>query len=105
MAYIRAGLNQRERKLIGYRTRKALAHKKDKGERISRYAPFGYHFENGMVVEDLHEQRIITRIMELRKGGYTIRAIKTKLESESLLNRKKKPIGRNEIWTIVKKAA
>ena len=105
MRYIRAGLNQRERKLISYRTKKALAYKKENSDWIPGRPPFGYHFENGKHVEDVHEQIIIARILQLRQAGHTIRAIQAKLEAESLFNRKNNPIGRNEICQVLKKAA
>ena len=105
MAYIRAGLNERERLVVGLRTRRALAQKKEKGERISRHAQFGYTFEGNRVVEDPHEQRIINRIECLKADGFSIRAIQRQLDVEGHRNRNNKPIGRNEIWTIIKKAA
>jgi len=105
MAFIRAGLAQRERKLIGYRTRRALAQKKEKGERISGRAPFGYMFEGNMVVVNPHEQHIIDRIECLKAAGFSIRAIQRQLEVEGHRNRNNKPIGRNEIWKITQKAA
>lgn len=105
LAYIRAGLNQRERKLISYRTKRALARKKEKGERISGQAPFGFMFENGKVIPNPSEIRIISRINILKADGFSIRSIQSQLANEGYVNRNNKPLGRNEIWAITKKAA
>ena len=100
-----ASMAEMERGLISERTIVGMAQKKSGGGRVSRFAPFGYRFENDIVVKDAHEQQIITRILQLRQGGMSVHAIRTKLESECLLNRRNKPIGRNVIWSIIKKAA
>jgi site-specific DNA recombinase len=94
-----------EREIIGERTAVALEHKAAQGERTNFQAPFGYRFENGKVVKDDIEHGIIRKVNELKEEGYSIRAIVALLEEQGHRNRNGKPIGRNEIWRITKKAA
>jgi len=83
MSYIRAGLNQRERKLVSLRTRQALQRKKEKGERLGR-PPYGYTIEHGQMVLNNIEQQTIKRVKALHARGYSIRKIVTALEEEGV---------------------
>ncbi len=55
MSFIRAGLNQRERKLISLRTKAALQRKAEKGERIGGRPRYGYKVVNGEMLKDAQE--------------------------------------------------
>jgi DNA invertase Pin-like site-specific DNA recombinase len=104
--HMRASMGRFERRRISINTRFALARKRDLGQRISGRAPFGFSFtEDGKITENPDEQKIINRILELRGCGFTIRAIQSQLKSECFFNRMNKPIGRNEIWTVIKRPA
>lgn len=69
-------VSQWEREVIGERTSAALAHKASRGERVgqipfgSRLAADGIH-----LVQDMGEQRVIDRILELRSEGISLRRI------------------------------
>ena len=102
--HILSAMNEWERATISERTKTALQYKKEAGERISNHAPFGFHFNDGKVVKDATEQRIIERIAELHADGYSIRGIVTALDRAGYTNRNGKAIGRNEIWKILKAA-
>ncbi len=65
MRFIRAGLNQRERKLIALRTRQALERKREKGERVGGRPRYGWRVVNGALVPDPEEQRAIDRMKSL----------------------------------------
>jgi DNA invertase Pin-like site-specific DNA recombinase len=82
-----------ERLVIKARTKAALAVKRDRGQRISLHAPYGYRFEAGRVVEDQGEQRVIARARALRGDGWTLEAIADELEVEGLANRNGKRFG------------
>jgi DNA invertase Pin-like site-specific DNA recombinase len=70
-----AGVAEMERNLIRDRTKAAMAHKQSKGERVSRFAPFGFQFEGDSVVADEAEQAIIRDIQQLRRGGWSYQKI------------------------------
>jgi len=105
MAYIRAGLNQRERKLIAMRTRQALQRKKEKGEKLGGDCPYGYAVENGRLKPEPHEQRVITKTKNLRDKGYSIRQIVAWLSSHGYFNRRGKHFTKTSIERILKRAA
>jgi site-specific DNA recombinase len=99
-----ASLAQMERKLIGERTTAAMGRKREKGERISRQAPFGYRFEGTEVWPDEVEQGIIRKIRMLSENGLSIRKISTALADEGVFNRADKPFGVAEIHKVLKVA-
>lgn len=76
-----------ERAMIRGRTKRALAVKRGKGERISGVAPYGYRFDQSRVIEDPEEQPIVVRICELRAAGWTYNAIATVLNNENVAAR------------------
>jgi len=99
-----ASLAQMERKLIGERTKEALARKREKSERVSGRAPFGYRFEGDEVMPDHPEQRTIRKIRMLSDSGKSIRKIRNIrniLITEGIVNREKKPFGIAEIHKIL----
>lgn len=100
-----ASLAEMERDQISERTTAALAMKKAKGERVNHQAPFGYRHENGMVVPDATEQRILSTVRKLKAGGHTVRGIIAFLEEHGITNRKGKGFGVCEIWRMTTKAA
>ena len=65
--HIMAGVAQLERSLTRERILEAMRHKRASGQRISKDPPYGYRHEDGRVVEDAEEQRIITLIRDLRE--------------------------------------
>ena len=88
MRFVRAGLNQRERKLISLRTRQALQRKREKGERIGGRPCYGWRVQDGELVPEPEEQRAISRMVELRSMGYSTREIVRALAEEGICTRK-----------------
>lgn len=80
-----ASLAQMERKMIGERTKAALAHKKANGE-VYGTVPFGYRNDNGQIVRDSREQAVLSQIWHLRGCGYSFRSI-----AEDLAQRRMPP--------------
>jgi site-specific DNA recombinase len=105
MSFIRAGLNQRERKLISLRTKAALDHKREKGERIGGQLRYGFKVVNGEVIEDPQEQAAIARIKALHGKGYSTREVVKALELEGITTRKGSNFGQTQICRILKAAA
>jgi len=76
-----AGLAEMERGIIGERTRAALRHKRERGEKTGGDVPFGYDVTgDGHLVENLAEQKVIHLIRKLKLKGYSLRSICKELE-------------------------
>lgn len=75
---------QFERRMIGARTKAALAEKRGKGQRISGRLPFGYRLQaDGVHLEaNPLEQAALSRIRELREAGMGGRRIAAILTAE-----------------------
>ena len=76
-----AVLAEFERDLVAERTRCAMASKRARRERTSGRIPFGWKLgDDGVhLVEQAKEQTILARILELRAGGLSYRAIGAEL--------------------------
>jgi site-specific DNA recombinase len=102
---IMASMNQWERDTISERTRDALHHKIDKGERAGQI-PFGWTLDTDgkALLPNAREQKAISLIRDLNGKGYSYRAICRELEKEG-----HKPTGKiwhaKTIGSILKRAA
>lgn len=103
MRFVRAGLNQRERKVIAMRTKTALAHKKTKGEPMGR-APYGWTYQDGNLVEEPSEQEVIERMTWLKAKGYSTRRIVDTLKADGIKTRKGTAFGQTQVVRILKAA-
>lgn len=104
MFTMRAGFATYERKRIAMNTKFALARKKEKNERVSGEAPYGYRFQDGKVVEDSNEQYVINRVKDLQAQGYSQRKIIAQLTTEGITNRKGNVFQLRSIQLILKAA-
>jgi site-specific DNA recombinase len=75
-----AVLSEFERDQISDRTRFALAHKRQIGEKTGGSVPFGYHSRKGKLYDNVEEQKTIALIIEWASKGETLRSICRKLE-------------------------
>lgn len=66
---IRGVTDQYFAELTGEKTRRALLHKKDKGERYTNLPPLGWRYVDGRMVEDAEEQRGLVILRECLKVG------------------------------------
>jgi len=103
MRFIRAGLNQRERKVIAMRTKTALAHKKTKGEPVGR-APYGWTYQDGKLVSVPEEQEVISRMVSLKAKGYSTRQIVESLKADGTTTRKGTAFSQTQVMRILKAA-
>jgi DNA invertase Pin-like site-specific DNA recombinase len=78
-----------ERLIIGARTRAALAAKRRKGERTSRFAPFGYQLiDDGRRLNPQADEQIVLQIIQdLHAGGRSLRAIAADLNEKGITTR------------------
>lgn len=104
LSFIRAGLNQRERKLISLRTRTALQRKKERGERIGGRPAYGWRVVNGELVPEPREQEAIARMKALQAKGYTTREIVKALEQEGFRTRTGSLFCQTQVVRILKAA-
>lgn len=75
---------QYERAIIRARTKAALAVKASRGERTGQVR-FGFKATpDGHVVEDEGEKKTISRVLELRSNGSSIRTIASQLQAEGI---------------------
>jgi site-specific DNA recombinase len=86
-SFIRAGLNQYERKLISLRTKQALKRKRERGERIGGRPRYGWKVVNGKMVKDVQEQQVIVQIKKLRNCDFSVRAIRDTLTDSGVCTR------------------
>lgn len=80
-----------ERALIGARTKAALAAKKAKGERVGG-VPYGFSVEDGRLVPNDDERRIVIEAKYLSSTGLSLRGICAKFAIEGV-------VFRNFSWT------
>ncbi len=81
-----------ERNLIAERTRDALRHKRDSGEQYSRTPPYGWRYEEGMMLEDPDEQMALRHIYKAVRSGMKPTAIATSLKVHEFMTRSGKPL-------------
>ena len=80
-----AGFAELERNLIRERTSTAMAHKRTRRERISRFAPFGFDFgPDDKVVDNAVEQAVVEEARRLRGNGMTLRQIAEELTARGI---------------------
>ena len=80
MLTVLAGAAEMERNLTKERTKAAMNVKRSRGERVSRFAPFGLDFgPDGTLIENSVEQAAIVDIRRLRSSGLTLREIADEL--------------------------
>ena len=79
-------LAQMEREQTAERTRYALAELRRRGKRVSGRPPFGYRFDGDNVVEESGEQKLLSRILELRGEGLGARRIARRLNDAGIKN-------------------
>ena len=104
MLTLKAGFAQLERKKIAERTKFALDRKRQLGERISLNAPYGQMFENGKVVDNPEEQKVIMKVHDFHSHGHSLRSISKKLASRKIFNRNNEPFAVTSVQRILKKS-
>ena len=83
-----------ERDSIKARVKSTLQLKKSKGERISRFAEYGYDFtaDGKRVIENADEQKVLQLVKTLKDEGLGIQAVKDQLEAEGIKTKRGKDV-------------
>jgi len=68
------------RKEISEKTLRALAYKRQRGEKLGGDVPFGFAAVDGKLVADENEQTVIRTAQEHRQRGFSLREIAAKLQ-------------------------
>ena len=77
---LRALLAETYRKEIAEKTRRAMAFKRSRGEKLGGDVPYGYRLDGDKLIADETEQAVIRTAQEHRQRGFSLRAIAAKLQ-------------------------
>jgi DNA invertase Pin-like site-specific DNA recombinase len=92
MAGVEGLMAEHYRRLIGEKTRDALARLRAKARRVSRFAPYGYALTSGgRLVVQAKEQAVLGQIVALRGGGLSLRGVSKALAARGILARNGRP--------------
>jgi len=86
-----------ERSLAKVRTKAAINTLRKSGRRFSRRAPWGFRYEDGLMVEDAKEQEAIAITSKLREEGFGWKVISQELAQGGFTNRKGQPMTPNHL--------
>ena len=99
-----AALGQMERKVIGERTKAALAHKKANGEKYAP-VPFGYAEVNKRLEVVKHEADLVAEIFSKRASGETLQSIALALNEQGIIGKQGGKWYASSVSCILKRAA
>ena len=99
-----AALGQMERKVIGERTKAALAHKKAIGEKYAP-VPFGYKEIEGRLEVVKHEALLVAEINQKRAAGETLQSIAQALNERGVIGKQGGKWYASSVSCILKRAA
>lgn len=94
-------LAEHHRRVVGEKTRDALALRRSQGRRYSRVAPYGFRDEGGLLVEVAEEQATIARALDLRAGGLSLRRVAAALAEEGRFARNGRPFAAQSLAGIL----
>ncbi|MCK9602668.1 MAG: recombinase family protein, partial [Sphaerochaeta sp.] len=83
-----AVLSEFERDQISDRTRFALAHKRNQGEKTGGDVPFGYRVRSGKLYRHAEEQKAVRLILDLSGKGESLRGICRDLEAAGVARKR-----------------
>jgi DNA invertase Pin-like site-specific DNA recombinase len=93
-----------ERSLIRSRTRAAMAAKRAAGQRVGE-VPFGWDLDAGRLVENAAEQKVISRILDCRRAGMSLREIAAILNGQAITTKKGRRWYGETVRSILERAA
>ncbi len=100
-----ASLAEMERGIISERTAAALQQKRRNGEKTGGCVPYGYLVQDGLLIPNPKESRVIERMRQLRTEGYSYQGVAEKLAEDRVYNRKGRKFAETQIIRILKAAA
>lgn len=100
-----ASLAEMERGVIGERTKMAMARKKEKGEVVSRFAPFGYSKDGNKLVASQWEQSALKLMRSLKEAGKSFQQVADALNAKGITTKNGGAWDRTRVFKIMKSAA
>ena len=98
---VMSAMNQLEREQVSERTKCAMDYLKSQKKQFSRFAPYGYTYIDGVMVNNKEEQKVISRIARLRESGMKQKDILVTLNLEGIRNRRGKKFTQPAISKIL----
>jgi DNA invertase Pin-like site-specific DNA recombinase len=90
------------RRLVGEKTRDALAGLRAKGRRVSRFAPYGYRFaDDGLTLERQPVEQAALVLMRQLAPGRSLRALSAALAERGVMARNGRPFAANVLRSLV----
>ena len=93
-------LGQMEREQVSERTKAALQLKKDRGEKIGGYIPYGFAMKNKKLVPDLKDYECYLRVKQLKQEGVPYTLWEDILFAEGFVSRWGKKRSYSNIWRL-----
>jgi site-specific DNA recombinase len=90
-----------ERQLTSERTKDVIQNKKKNGKVYSR-TPYGYESENGMLIENSKEQKVLRKINSLREKGNSYNSISKFLNRNKYLTKMGKKFSKEIVYSMLK---
>jgi len=103
-----AVLAEFERDQVSERTRVAMSHLRANGKRYSRFTPYGWDLdeERGTLTPNANEQRVLSRMVRMRRKGKSYREIAAVLDAEGVSTKAGlRAWSGKAVWAAVKRAA
>ena len=74
---------------------------KEQGQRIGGQVRYGQALKNKQLVDNTAEKALVSRILDLKSLGLSVRKIAVTVNSEGYTTRKQTPFGHNQIHRIL----
>lgn len=105
MLKVMGAMNELEREQAGERTKAALSHKREKGEKTGGDVPFGYSLaaDGRALIKDEQEQAIIRLIESLKAGGHSDNAIAKYLNANGYRTKRGKEFTNVQIARVLRR--
>ena len=100
-----AAIGEMERGVIGERTRTALARKKEKGEVVSRFTPYGYRKHGNKLVANSKEQDALALMRNLKDEGMSYNQVAEILNTQGITTKSGGTWDRVRVFKAMKVAA
>ena len=104
MAYVRAGLNEREKNICSMRRKASCAKRRELGQRLGSQPKYGEKIVNKELVQDETEMKLVLRVKALRSSGQTLKNIVASINSEGFTTRKGTSFSLTQVVRILKAA-
>lgn len=104
MTSIEGVVSEHYRRVVGEKSKHALAKLRAEGRRISRWPPYGFrHDDTGNLITEPTEQQALAAIAGLVHAGLSLRALAAKLEAQGFLARSGRPFSVSTLAVLLRR--